>query len=432
MCFFVGGLQPAAPSGSSERKSAGSFPVPAGNFHNPGGKALNTENVETKASMLLRNGFESDGEVRLLGAKIGGQLLCFGGTFRNPGGCALDAENIETRTNMFLDGGFEADGAVNLQGAKIGGQFRSDGIFHNPGGHVLNAENIKTGTNMLLNGEFEGTVDLRGAKIGGQFRSDGIFHNPGGSALNAENSKIGTDISFRDGFRAAGMVVLDSAHIGRQLDLRGGIFQNELDLEHATACKLADDKHSWPAQNMLFLDGFTYEEITYDSPASWQDRVAWLALQEKFTSGPYEQLARVYREQGDVRSARKVLIRYRRQITSARRAPLQWGPIRVPTTLRSLSPVLLLRRALGFIVGYGQEPRAGRLAPDRPRVLRLGACSIRLRNTSRWSPWKNRTMPRLSRTEQKASLSTRTTARSGMNIRVFTGLSTRLIPLCHL
>jgi len=59
--------------------------------------------------------------------RIGAQLNCQGGKFRNPGGRALNVQNIETGTDMFFRGGFAARGAVWLVGAKIGGQFSCSG-----------------------------------------------------------------------------------------------------------------------------------------------------------------------------------------------------------------------------------------------------------------------------------------------------------------
>ena len=55
-------------------------------------------------SIHLRGGFQSQGEVWLLGAEIGGNLDCSGGIFKNPAqedvkssGTALVAENITVK-----------------------------------------------------------------------------------------------------------------------------------------------------------------------------------------------------------------------------------------------------------------------------------------------------------------------------------------------
>ena len=278
---------------------------------------LNANSTQIGSSLHLTKGFQADGTVSLSGARIGGQLSCRAGIFRRPNGIALNAQSIEVSGGMFLDGGFVADGRVVLAGAKIGGQLGCrGGTFRNPGGAALNAENIETGESMFLDG----------------------------------------------GFTAEGAVVLDSARISGQLDLRGGIFEDELVLAHAVARKLVDDKKSWSKQGLLFLDGFKYEELAYDSLLGWKERREWLERQKDFVPGPYEQLAKVYRARGEARAARKVLItKYTRQIRSLNLSPVRLGPVKVSAVWRRrLSPVLFFRRSLGVLVGYGHEPwRAG-------------------------------------------------------------------------
>ena len=53
---------------------------------NPGGKALSADGITVGGDMFSRNGFESDGEIRLLGAHISGQLDLRGAKLANPGG----------------------------------------------------------------------------------------------------------------------------------------------------------------------------------------------------------------------------------------------------------------------------------------------------------------------------------------------------------
>ena len=236
-----------------------------------------------------------------------------------------------------------------------------DGKFCRSDEKALNAQNIETGNDVYLDGEFEakGTVQLSGAKIGGMLSCrGGKFYQPGGKALDAQNIETGGDVYLDEGFRAEGKVVLNSARVSRKLSLKGGVFADEFDLQHTEALRLVDDMDSWPAQGKLFLEGFKYEEIAYNSPVRWKDRRKWLERQKGFVPGSYEQLSKVYRARGDVRSARKMLIaKYERQIKSTEFAPWEWGPVKISATLRwYLSPVLFLRRLLGFVVGYRHEP----------------------------------------------------------------------------
>ena len=101
---------------------------------------------------------------------------------------------------------------------------------------------------------------------------------------------------------------LSGAKIGGELNLRRGVFEDELVLEYVVVRKLVDDAECRSERGMLFLDGFQYEEIAYGSPVGWKDRLVWLERQEEFVPGRYEQLAKVYRARGDMHAARKVLI----------------------------------------------------------------------------------------------------------------------------
>src|SRR5207249_10574398 len=69
----------------------------------------------------------------------------------------------------------------------------------------------------------------------------------------------------------------------------------------------SDEEKSWPGEGKLFLDGFTYDRISEDSPLTAQSRIEWLHRQphHKFLPQPYEQLASVLRNMGHEREARR-------------------------------------------------------------------------------------------------------------------------------
>ena len=83
------------------------------------GKSFNADGVKVVGSVFLCQGFTAEGEVRLVGAQIGGDLGCDGGSFKNPGDDALSADGAHVGGSVFLNQGFAADGAVRLPGAKI-------------------------------------------------------------------------------------------------------------------------------------------------------------------------------------------------------------------------------------------------------------------------------------------------------------------------
>ncbi|MEM9196337.1 MAG: hypothetical protein AAGD12_00655, partial [Pseudomonadota bacterium] len=306
---------------------------------------LTADGLRTTGSVHLANKFEAQGAVRLLGAKIGGDLACVGGKFRNSGGNAINADGIETGGSVFLNDGFEAERKVRLLGAKIGGNLECDGgTFHNEDGDALSADRIETGGGVFLRGGFEagGEVRLLGAKIGGNLDCDGgSFRNEKGNALSADGVETGGGVFLRGGFEAGGEVRLLGAKIGGTLDCDGGSFRNQkgyalsadsaavsgvffmregavvegvLDLTRARLGAINDDRACWPEKRgWLVLDGCTYDAIL-GGPVDAETRLDWLGLQDPsnyskdFWPQPYEQLAKVFRAMGHAEDARKVLV----------------------------------------------------------------------------------------------------------------------------
>ena len=79
-----------------------------------------------------------------------------------------------------------------------------------------------------------------------------------------------------------------------------------LDLTNASVGTVADDESSWPPKGKLILDGFVYQRITL-GPTDARARLEWLDRQREFKPQPYRQLAKILREIGDDRGARRVL-----------------------------------------------------------------------------------------------------------------------------
>ena len=118
-------------------------------------------------------------QVRLSGAVIGGQLDCTGGSFWNKGKIALNAQGIKVAGIVFLCNEFNAEGAVWLLGAEIGGQLICRGSFQNEGRNALIAQSVKVAADVLLvppkhgqkeeweNFSANGQVSFANATIGG-------------------------------------------------------------------------------------------------------------------------------------------------------------------------------------------------------------------------------------------------------------------------
>ncbi len=157
--------------------------------------------MKVRGAVFLNDGFSAEGEVRLLGAEIGGDLACVRGTMKNAAqkdvegsGDALSADGIRVTGHVFLGNGFSAEGEVRLLGAEIGGDLacRGGGFTH---------------------------ISAQTAVIKGKLIWDFI--------INAQNA--------------------------------------ELDLTNASADSIMDDEPSWPAQGKLSINGFAYGRIYGDA-----------------------------------------------------------------------------------------------------------------------------------------------------------------------
>ena len=323
---------------------SGNLTCSGGLFVNPGGRALAADSAVIGGSVFLNCppdsgvGFLAVGTVQLPGAKIASQLICHGGRFYNKRGDALAADGVEVSVGIFLSevpggtGRFHATGAVRLLGAKIGGQLNCiGGRFENPGSNALVADGIEIRGNAQLGDGFHatGAVSLHGAQISDDLScSGGQFEHFGGIALSANRAEIGGQLNCSGGqFESPQGVVLSLQETrARSLRLRdlsprtAGL----IDLIGAKVALLVDDCKILTNPRLFFrLDGFSYERIAQTSPRSAKSRLKWLGLQgPEYFPQPYDQLAEVFRREGQENEATEVLIqklRKRREVL-----PSQW------------------------------------------------------------------------------------------------------------
>ena len=261
---------------------------------------LTADGLKTKGSVNLRKGFVAEGEVRLLGANVGGHLDCSDGKFCNPGGHALIADGMTAKGNVFMHEGFSAEGAVQLLGANVGGALNcSGGEFCNPGGYALSADGLTTKDDVFLSSGFsaEGEVRLWGANVGGSLPcAGGKFNNPKGYALVVEGGNINGYLIWQN-VQGEGFV-----HLG-----------------NAKVSVLADDANSWKPFEII-LDGFTHN--SFASPVDAQSLLDWLGnrpQKEDFSPQPYEQVAKVLFGMGHNKDAREILLEKERLQTKDER-----------------------------------------------------------------------------------------------------------------
>ena len=86
---------------------------------NKEGKALSADGLNIDGNVNLRNGFKAEGEVRLLGASVVGDLDCNKGKFINEDRIALSADGLKVCGAVFLRHGFKAEGTVSFVGATV-------------------------------------------------------------------------------------------------------------------------------------------------------------------------------------------------------------------------------------------------------------------------------------------------------------------------
>jgi hypothetical protein len=369
---------------------------------NDSGPALTAEGIQVDRSLFLRRGFTANGTgargaVRLVGARIGGQLSASGATLTNDSGPALTADTLRITQSLDLGGGFTATGAsergaVRLTGAHIGGQLSATGAtLTNDSGPALTADTLRITQSLFIRGGFtatgnskRGAVRLIGARIGGQLSAASAnLTNDSGPALTADGLQVEQSLFLRRGFTATGAgergaVRLVGAHIGGQLSATGATLTNDsgpaliadrllvdqnlrlTDGFTATGCgdlgavrlpgsRINGGMHVDPAAikdpdgrpGRLELDGLVYSGLPgLGSVETWL-RVL-VDQTTEYAAQPYRQLAAAAQAAGHDSDARKILIAQRRDQLRRRaisgRSERAWS------------------RITGIILGYGYQP----------------------------------------------------------------------------
>ncbi|MEJ2860134.1 hypothetical protein [Actinomycetospora flava] len=259
----------------------------------------------------------SAGALRLVGARVTGQLSLTTCRFSNQDGPSVVGDGIEVSDDLAIAArsNFVADypgGALRLLGAKIGGQFAfTESFLTNFGGSGINCQGAEFATGVVLRGSvleaLNETVRLISASSGGDFYvSQSTIKNPRGS-----NGKA---------------VVLQSTTIAGALRVR-----------------FADlVERSRPARFVVDLEGTTYEGLSTEDTTleTWQ--IVLRSHTDRFSAQPYQQLAKILRESGHPADAKKIFIqqeRDRREVGANMNARES-----------------LWHRFKGSVIGYGYLP----------------------------------------------------------------------------
>lgn len=304
--------------------------------------------AEIKRDIVMREGFRCDGEVRLRNSTVGGCVICTGGTFLSENSTALTLNGAMIRGAVFLDSGFSAVGEVELSDAQIGSALEcKNAEFRNEKGFAFAASRLRVNGSAFFNGaKLFGELNIRGAKIASNLELCGssVF-NKHKCAISADGIEIGNDLFIDCGFNAEGRVCFTGAKVNGSLILNRNTPSQYLIVEFLSAdiSSLMDDLESWPPNGNTQINGMVFKRIHDGSPTDSKRRIEWLRKQPTipFRAQPYEQTAKVLKQQGFYADATKVLIA--KEEDYSRNAKI--------SRLQSL-----LHFCYGFLVGYGHKP----------------------------------------------------------------------------
>ena len=301
------------------------------------GYALVCFGMKVRGHVLLDGDFAAAGAVRLSNADISGQLNCRGAqlTGQDGEGNALIADAMRVRGPVLMEGASTSHGAVRLSGADISGPLVCRGVRltgHDSLGSALIADGIKVGSNLFLDGGViaAGTIVLHSARIGGsvELSPEALAHEDH-VALDAAEAQITGQLLWAPTRQVSGQVNLEDVTVGHLEDHWSNERPNGF----------------WPTEGQLRLDGFSYGRFGGTQQATVEQRLEWIHSQYRpkptvrwknrimarpvitappvrtaaedgrgFVPGPYEQLAKVYRQVGKDDEARKVAIARRRDL----------------------------------------------------------------------------------------------------------------------
>jgi hypothetical protein len=187
-------------------------------------KGIVGDRAKIAGSVFLRDGFVSNGTVKLFSAKIDGSVQCAGGKIR--GGAqqqALVCTAANIGGNVLLNERFSSTGSIWLNGADIRGDLRCEtGSFTNRHGPALNCDGARiSGSLRVTDATTIGAVSLINARVGADL--DGArcsLTNAAGNALVGDAATISGGVNLGRA-TSTGLVSFAKARIGADLDCRG-------------------------------------------------------------------------------------------------------------------------------------------------------------------------------------------------------------------
>jgi hypothetical protein len=212
-----------------------------------GDRSIQADRLHVTGNVRLLHGFTAHGEVRLIGARIGGSLDLTGASIESPGtGLALDLGEAVIEASLFLIDDPEGRrplirGRIDMGQARIGGQFLvrnatlearagapvgSAYSRSRAGGTALSAPRLSVGAELTFDGtcRVTGGIDLSMSQLGSvSVRPGCSLLAPGRTALDLANTELLSTFTVGEGVPVQGTVRLSGARIHGNLCLRQAV-----------------------------------------------------------------------------------------------------------------------------------------------------------------------------------------------------------------
>jgi hypothetical protein len=365
------------------------------------GTALSAPRLSVTGEVSIEGDSVISGGLDLSGADLGAMFVEDSCRLRAAGRTAIDLTHAQLRSNLVLNRAV-IEGSLRITGCHIHGNVSlRDATMSQPeraslvAGQGATVDGDVTLTNLHVIG---GRVSFRSASLGSVLDAGGAkLINPTGQTLSLHQATVGGSVRLVDGFTSTGAVVLTRSTIEGRLDCRDGVFEcpapggvtedgESPDSGHAilaffatvrggmflnwarvtpsvafvdaVTTVLVDDPTNWPER--FAISGLSYGRFAEPTEGhavrawDWRLRCAWLRRQTVFDAGPYEQVARVFRQHGYATQAEEILINQR---TEARRAAASRRPgATAPGDGMVSRAWRLLEAVYGWTVAYGYRP----------------------------------------------------------------------------
>ena len=215
-----------------------------------GGRSIQADRVRVGGSIRLLHQFSSLGEIRLIGARLGGSLDLTGAQIASSDGPAIHLGDATIEGSVFLiddpaGRGPVIRGRIDMGSTHISGRFqirnatveaRADG----PAGSIyarstaigtaLGADRLSVGADVAFTGRCKviGRIDLTMADVSSvSIGGDCVLRAPGRTALEMTNAEIRANFRLEEGASVEGTIRLAGAVIHGTLALQGEVSQPE-------------------------------------------------------------------------------------------------------------------------------------------------------------------------------------------------------------